>query len=235
MTNQSRTKKNDFIELKYTGYANDEIFDSNIEEDLRKLNPKAKAEKFIIIVGQEMVIKGLDKELENKELEKEYSVEIKSKEAFGARNRDLIRTIPLKAFTQQKMNPRAGMVLAMDNNIVKIIAVSGARVIVDFNNPLAGKDLKYSFKIIRNVEDLTEKIEALLKFYLRIIPEFEVKDKIIIKAQKEYESIIKIYNDKFKDLLGKELSFVEKKQDIAENDKHSHDHAHDHVHVGHTN
>ena len=110
MTNQSRTKKNDFIELKYTGYANDEIFDSNIEEDLRKLNPKAKAEKFIIIVGQEMVIKGLDKELENKELEKEYSVEIKSKEAFGARNRDLIRTIPLKAFTQQKINPRAGMV-----------------------------------------------------------------------------------------------------------------------------
>ena len=82
---------------------------------------------------------------------------------------------------------------------------------------------------------MTEKIEALLKFYLRIIPEFEVKDKIIIKAQKEYESIIKIYNDKFKDLLGKELSFVEKKQDIAENDKHSHDHAHDHVHVGHTN
>ena len=52
MTNQTQTKKNDFIELKYTGYANNEIFDSNIEEDLKKLNPKAKAEKFIIVICQ---------------------------------------------------------------------------------------------------------------------------------------------------------------------------------------
>jgi len=28
-------KKNDFVELKYTGYANGIIFDSNIEEDLK--------------------------------------------------------------------------------------------------------------------------------------------------------------------------------------------------------
>src|SRR3989344_3923047 len=78
MTNQIHTKKNDFIELKYTGYANNEIFDSNVEEDLKKLNPKAKTEKFIIVIGQEMTLKSLDKELENKELNKDYEINIKS-------------------------------------------------------------------------------------------------------------------------------------------------------------
>ena len=132
-----KTKKNDFIELKYTGYANNEIFDSNVEEDLKKLNPKAKTEKFIIVIGQEMTLKSLDKELENKELNKDYEINIKSSDAFGPRKRDLIRTLPLNAFTQQKMNPHPGMILALDNNIVKVIAVSGARGIVDFNNPLS--------------------------------------------------------------------------------------------------
>src|SRR3989344_2118969 len=165
MDNQKQTKKNDFIELKYTGYANNEIFDSNIEEDLKKINPKAKVEKLIVAVGQEMVVKGFDKELENKEIDKDYEINIKSADAFGPRNRDLIRTLPLKGFTQQNMNPRPGMILALDNNIVKIIAVSGARVIVDFNNPLAGKDLKYNFKIIRKIDDEKEKIKSMLKFY----------------------------------------------------------------------
>ncbi len=34
-----KTKKGDFVEIKYTGLANNEIFDSNIDEDLKKLNP----------------------------------------------------------------------------------------------------------------------------------------------------------------------------------------------------
>ena len=33
-------KKKDFVEIEYTGYANGEIFDSNIEADLKKINEK---------------------------------------------------------------------------------------------------------------------------------------------------------------------------------------------------
>jgi len=217
-----KTRKNDFVEIKFTGYANNE------------LNPKAKADKLVVAIGQGMVVKGFDKELENKELNKDYAVNIKSAEAFGPRNRDLIRTLSLKAFTQQNINPYPGMILALDNNIVKIIAVSGARVIVDFNNPLSGKDLKYNFKIIRIVEEEKEKIESLLKFYLRTIPEFEIKDKIIVKAQKNFEPIINLYNNKFKELLGKELVFGDLKENKENNGseknkyEHSHEHSHEH-------
>ena len=37
----TRTKKNDFIEIKFTGYANGKVFDSNIEEEAKKINQEA--------------------------------------------------------------------------------------------------------------------------------------------------------------------------------------------------
>ena len=64
--------KDDFIEIKYTGYANGEIFDSNIEEDIKKLNPNIKPNKTIIVVGQEMVIKGFANVLLGIEIGKAY-------------------------------------------------------------------------------------------------------------------------------------------------------------------
>ena len=102
------------------------------------------------------------------------------------------------------------MVFALDNHVVKIITVSGARVTVDFNNPLAGKDIKYKFKIIRKVSDEKEKIESLFKFFFGFVPEFEVKDKIILKGEKNLEDSINLVRDRFKELLGKELVFEEK-------------------------
>ncbi len=223
-TSEHKTHKNDFVEIKFTGYANNEIFDSNIDEDIIKINPKAKADKLIVVIGQGMVVKGFDKELENKYINKNYEVNVKPAEAFGQRDRTLMKTIPLGAFTQQQVSPRPGMVLTLDNHVVKIIAVSGARVVVDFNNPLAGKELKYNFKIIRKIEDEKEKIESLLKFFFGFIPEFEVNEKIKIKAPKNVEPLIKLYDDKFKELLGKSLEFEEKQEEKADKNKQEHAH-----------
>lgn len=205
-------KKGEFVEIKYTGYVNGQIFDSNIESDLKILNPEAKTEKTIVAVGEGMVVKGLDKALEGKELGKEYHIKIGHKEGFGDRNKDLIRTIPLKVFTEKNIMPQSGMMFSLDNQIVRIVAVSGGRVMTDFNSPLAGKEIDYKFTIIRKVGDDKEKIEALFKTSLRFVPEFEIKDKIIIKGHKIFEQIAKAFNEKFKKLIGKELGFEEKKE-----------------------
>src|SRR3989344_6326224 len=111
-------KNGEFVEISYTGYSNGEIFDSNIEEDLKKINPDAKPEKTIIIIGEGMVVRGLDKALEDKELNKEYEVSFNHKEGFGPRRQELVRIISLKSFTEQKVNQHPGMVLALDNNLV---------------------------------------------------------------------------------------------------------------------
>ena len=90
---QEKTKNKDFVEIKFTGFANNEMFDSNIAEDLHKINPKAKEDKLIVVVGESMVVKGFDNELQDKELDKEYEIVVKPSEGFGQRNKTLMKTI----------------------------------------------------------------------------------------------------------------------------------------------
>lgn len=217
------TAKNDFVEIKYTGFANDQIFDSNIEEDAQKINPKAKERKTVIVIGQGMVVSGLDKTLENKEIGKEYEISLTPKESFGDRKRELIKTIPLSVFHGHNVLPRAGMLLTLDNMLVKIVAVSGARVTADFNNPLAGKKIKYKFTISKKITDDKEKAESLFTFFLGFSPEFEMQEKSIkVKGPKNLETLINHCKVKFQELLNKEIIFEE-----AEEKEEKHEHKED--------
>jgi len=217
------TKKSDFIELLYSGYSQGNIFDSNIPEDLKKLNPKETPKKLIIAIGEGMVVPGLDKDLEDKEIEKDYEIKLKAKDAFGERDRNLLKTIPLKVFHEKDMEPRPGTIFAFDNSIAKVVTVSGARVITDFNNPLAGKEVLYKYKITRIVTDDKEKCTALFEGLFRFVPEFDINDKeITIKGPKQMEIIISAFKDKVIKLLSKELKFElkeEKKVDVKTEEK----------------
>ena len=210
------TKKNDFVELEFTGYSNGEVFDSNILEDLKEISKEAKPQKTIVIVGQRMVVPGFDKELEGKEIGKEYHIEVQYKEGFGERKRELVKTIPLNVFTKQKINPYPGATLLLDNALAKIITVSGARVITDFNNPLSGKDLSYKFRIIKIIKEKKERASAFFNYFFKFSPEFEEgSGKIIVKGPKVFQNLVEGFKDKFKELVGSELSFkeVENKED----------------------
>ena len=207
MTDQ-KTKKKDFVEINFTGYIDGKVFDSNIEEDLKEISPESKPEKTIVCIGEQMVVPGLDKALEDKVFGSEYEVNVPYREGFGKKHRELIKTIPLKVFTSQKINPYPGASFLLDNQLARIITISGARVLTDFNNPLAGKDLKYKFTISRIVIEDKEKIDSLFKFFLRFIPEFKIiEDKVIVEGTKPLEKFILLYRQKFKDLLGKDLAF----------------------------
>jgi len=209
IVNMMKTIKGDFVEIEFIGYHDGNVFDSNIPEELKKINPEAKAEKTILIIGQSMVVKGLDKALEGKELGKDYEVHIQYKEGFGERKRELVKTIPLSVFTQQKIDPKPGATLILDNMLARIITISGARVITDFNNPLSGKDIDYKFKITRIVTDEKEKLEAYFKFFLRLEkPDFTLEEKkVTLKGPKPLEGVVNTFKEKFEEIFGKDLEF----------------------------
>lgn len=209
-------KKGDFVEIKFTGKSNGVIFDSNIEEDLKKIDPKGKVRKVITIIGEKMIVPGLDDALEGKEIGKQYSIHLGYKDGFGERKRDLVKTIPLSVFTSQKIMPEPGRTLLMDNTPAKIITISGARVITDFNNPLAGKDLDYDFTITRVVSDLKEKAEAFFEFNLRFTPEMEVNEnKVIVKGPEFMKSFIDSIGSKFKEIIQAEVEFVKTQEKVT--------------------
>ena len=199
------------IELKFTGKILDgDIFDTNISEDSKKIGIKIEENPFIICVGQKMVVTGLDNALIDKEIGKKYFIELKSKEAFGERRKDFVKLVPLSVFTEKKIIPKAGMVLHIDYNLIRIASVSGGRVLVDFNNPLAGKDIIYEFIIKRKINDNKEKINSLLDYFIKKRLEYTLDDKkAIFETDKFFGSMIKMLNDKFKEILGIEFIIKE--------------------------
>lgn len=201
------TQKGDFVELVFTGRVNGAVFDSNNPEDLKQLNPDHKPRKTIAIVGEHMVVPGLDEALVGKELNKQFKIHVLPQKGFGERKTTMVRPVPLKVFTSQRIVPEPGMTLLLDQTLVTIRAVSGARVTVDFNNPLAGKELDYEVTIIRKIEDVKEKAELFFEWYMRSKPEIEVRDKVIVKAEKNFEPIINLFKEKFKQIVGVELGF----------------------------
>jgi len=166
-------KKGDFIELEYTGKVKDMdfIFDTTSEKVARENNiyeAKASYGTVIICIGQSHVIKGLDEQLEGKELGKEYHIELNPEQGFGKKNAKLIQLVATSKFLKQKINPMPGLQVNIDGMMGMIRTVSGGRTLVDFNHPLAGKELIYDFKINKIIKDDEEKLSALLKLELNL-------------------------------------------------------------------
>ncbi len=211
-------QKGDFIEIDFTGkIKGGEVFDSTSKEELEKLYHKhehqIKPKPFIFCLGQSMFLKSLDDFLIEKEIEKQYEIELEPKNAFGKRAYSLIKKIPMKVFIEQKINPVPGAVFNFDGKAGKILTVSGGRVIVDFNHSLAGKTLVYKIKVLRKITDLNEKIKALNEFFFGKDFKFEIKNKnLILEVEKPLIKLIELFKDKFKEILDLDMEIKEIKE-----------------------
>ncbi len=174
-------KENDFIEIDYTGKTADEdiIFDTTypetakengLERENSKTGPK------VVCVGQNQVIPGLDKDLIGKEPGKEYSVKITPEEGFGKKSAKNIQLVPTKQFHKQNINPAPGLQVNIDDNIGIIKTVTGGRTMVDFNHPLASKDLVYEYKVNKVITDTKQKVDSYLINFFGLPAETEFSE-----------------------------------------------------------
>lgn len=208
-------KDEDFIEIEFTGKIKDgEIFDSNIKEDLKKANLDVGAKPFVFCLGESMFLKAIDEFLVGKpDTPASYEIELSPERAFGKRNSELIQMVPLRMFKQHNITPSPGAMFNFDGRIAKILTLSGGRVLVDFNNPLAGKTIVYKIRVLRKIEDLNEKIRAFIEFLFKKDLKFEIKDKkLLIQVEKPLVKFVEIFKDKFKDIFNLELEVKETKE-----------------------
>ena len=210
-------QKKDFIEIEFTGKTKDgEIFDSNIKKNLEKLNPDANPKPLIFSLGEGMFLKGIDDFLIGKEIG-DYTIELPPEKAFGPRVKEFVQMVPIKLFHNQKLNPVPGAIFNFDGRIAKVLSVSSGRVMIDFNNPLAGKDVVYEIKVLRKIDDVNEKIKSFMDFLFRREFEFSVQDKkVTIEVEKNLSQLIEMFKDKFKDVLDLELEVKQKAEPLAD-------------------
>jgi len=214
-------QEKDFIELEYTGKLKEEniIFDTTDEKtakdnDLYQEN--AEYAPIVICVGQSQIISGLDKELIGKEINKPYTIEVKAEDAYGKKNAKLIQLISTSKFKKENIQPMPGLQVNIDGTMGLIKTVSGGRTLVDFNHPLAGKDLIYDIKINKIITDNKEKINSILKVNLGIKDaetKVENKKATIATKQEIPKQLHEELKKKIKELLPNLDEIIIKKQE----------------------
>lgn len=212
-------KKHDFVEIEYTGRLKDtnEVFDTTdlkTAKDSQIFSEKSSYLPVIICIGEHHILKGIDEFLVGKDVGK-FTLDLPSDKAFGKKVPDLVKMVPTSKFTEQGIKPVPGLRLNIDNYIGMVKTVSGGRTVVDFNHPLAGRDVLYELKVNKIVTDKKVQIESLLRVLLNVKAPVDVADKkAVISFPAELPDQIKIeLSKKLSELTGLEISFEVKKKD----------------------
>ena len=164
-----KIKKGDFVELDYTAKITDSdiVFDTTIENDAKKhsiYNKDAKYKPLIVKVGEGQLVKGLDDFIVDK-VPGTYKVDLNPENAFGKKNAKLLRLVSIREFHKNEIQPMPGLEVELDGYRGIVRAVSGGRVMVDFNHPLSSKDITYDVNIKGIVTDPKLKVEAALELF----------------------------------------------------------------------
>jgi len=170
-------QKGDFILLDYVAKVKEtgEIFDTTIEETAKRERLYKEGEIYepkLVVVGEGWVLKALDESLTTIDVGKPATVEIPPEKAFGPRDPDKVKQVPLRRLTSRGITPTIGMRLEYDGKMAVIRSVGAGRVLLDFNPPLAGKTLVYEVTVQKKLETREEKIAALIH---RRIPAVEAE------------------------------------------------------------
>ncbi|MDY6788350.1 MAG: FKBP-type peptidyl-prolyl cis-trans isomerase [Candidatus Nanohaloarchaea archaeon] len=160
----------DVIKVNYIGriQSSGEIFDltdqevaeeEGIDQEDRELKPVK------IVLGEGYILESLEDKIKDLDVGEKESFEIPKEDAFGSRESDKIETISRREFEEHEVRPHRGMPVEIDGKQGKILSASSGRVKVDFNHPLAGRDLEYTVEVLDKIEDMEEQVKAVLEFH----------------------------------------------------------------------
>jgi len=178
-------EKGDFLLIDYVAKVKEtgEVFDTTIEDIAKKERLYKEGELYepkLVVVGEGWLLKTLDESLLNMELKKPATVEIPPEKAFGNRDPEKVRLVPLRRLTAKGITPQLGMRVEFNGKLATVRTIGAGRVQLDFNPPLAGKTLVYEVTVQKKLETKLEKIKALIH---RRIPVVET-EKFRLKTRK---------------------------------------------------
>ncbi len=214
-----------FMEIEYTGKVKrtGDIFDTTDKEKAKdediyneKLSYGAK-----LVTDEEELVDGVTEALEEMDEGEEKHIEVPPEKGYGKRDSSKIDMVPKKDFEDTDVTPVPGLRVVLDGQPAKIQTVSGGRVRVDFNNPLAGKDLEYDLKIIRRIKKDDEKAKVLLSDLTDCdedeveVEETEDKVNIFIPSEEyteDFEKAVEKIEEQIKDKTGYEEVDIQEKE-----------------------
>ncbi|HVA83168.1 MAG TPA: peptidylprolyl isomerase [Candidatus Aquilonibacter sp.] len=163
-------KDGDFVKIEYTAWraADKHVVYTTDEKSAKENGVYYENNKYgpqLVVVGKSNIIKGLADELKKMDMNVLKKVEIEPINAFGERDSQLVRVMPISDFRARNMEPYVGMQLDLDGTVATIKSVNSGRVMVDANHPLAGEKIIYEVKVVSKIENDNEKVKELAESF----------------------------------------------------------------------
>lgn len=123
-------------------------------------------EPMVCIVGGGQLIPGFEAALGEAKKGKETEIVIAPEDAYGEKDPEQVETISIDKLIRAVQDPNAlyiGAPVTINGRQGQLSYLAAGRARIDYNHPMAGKSLKYSFNVVDVVEGKEDKVTALLQ------------------------------------------------------------------------
>ncbi len=165
--------RGDFVLIEYTLTVKDtgELVETTREDVARAKGVYDERERYgprLVIVGEGRLVPGLEEALVGRDEGDEFEVTIPPEKAYGQRDPSKVKIYPRRLFERHGIVPEPGRSVEIDGQYAVIRQVTGGRVVVDFNHPLAGRTLHAKVKIVKVLRTVEEKVKHLILRRMRL-------------------------------------------------------------------
>ncbi len=204
-------KKGDFVKLQYTGTIRETglVFDTTSAERAEEHHIHAENARYgpvTICVGEGQLLPALDDALIGKEPDAEFRVDIPVEKAFGRKDPKLLQLIATSKFTKNQIQPQPGLRVTIDGSEGVVRSVGSGRTVVDFNHPLAGKDLIYDLRVEGLVTEDKERIAGYFALLLGKEISFTFENDTVTITEKVPGSFPEVLGRELTRLLGRQIT-----------------------------
>jgi len=178
-------EKGDIVWLEYDGWTvnpngSETLFDTTHEEVAKKADKfeeKKVYQEVPVVVGHGRLFAGLDEAVLATKVGEAKEVTFPAEKGAGPRDPRLVELKTEREFLRQEINPEVGMEVSIKGRRGTVTAMAAGRVRVDFNNPLAGKTLRYSFKAVRTAGSVEDRVRGIIDMDYGLAEQFKIEIK----------------------------------------------------------
>lgn len=168
-------KDGDFVLINYVISVKDgdrEVVEDTNKEDVAKgagiYDSNRRYEPYLVVVGRSQVIKAIDEQLRDMDVGQKKEFTATPDKAYGPYREDLVIRLPIKQLNRYGIPPVVGRRVEVGGRIGVIKSVTERFAYIDFNHPLAGRDLKVELEVVGKLETLDDKVKYLVTRYMPI-------------------------------------------------------------------
>lgn len=167
-------EKGDIIRIQFDTFTDDgklvETTDEKKAKDSGIYDEHFSYKPLTTIIGSGKLLKEFEESVEKANVGEEKEVVLPPEKAFGMRDTNDVRVSSYReverSIKQREGNeaePEIGRIVRIGDKYGKIMTITAGRVVIDFNHPMAGKTIKYSYKVIEKIEGDDKKIGAIIE------------------------------------------------------------------------